>query len=76
MNMDWPSGARPAVKKTARAVLVVRVVFDDFSIGDGFSQLLDADASDDALIDRMLRKLELIVGDLSLYFGDRGHVRK
>jgi hypothetical protein len=71
--MDRPYGGRLSVDQTAWTVLVVRVVFNDFSVEDGLSQLKHADASDDALIDRMLRKLETVCGDLFTNLAYRGH---
>jgi len=71
--MKGPRCRRPTEDLATRAVLVVGVILDDLTAGDGLTQLLHADAPQDTLIDRMLRKLELVRSNLVSYLFDQIH---
>jgi len=50
--------------QTTWAILIVRVVFDDFGIGNSFAEFLHWNTAKDALINSMLGELELAVCNL------------
>ena len=50
-----------AEEQTARAILVVRIVFNDFALCYRFTGLLHTDMTDDTLVNRVLGKLKLPV---------------
>lgn len=53
-----------AEDQTAWPVLVVRIILDDLAVGYCFAYLLHADTSQEALVDGVPGKLELIRFDL------------
>ncbi len=64
MDVQLSFIGRRAEEQTAWSVLVVRVVFDDFTTSDCFPYLLYTDTSQDALVDSVPGELELIRFDL------------
>ena len=56
--------ASEAEEQAAWPVLVVRVVFDNLAIRDGFTKLLHTNATEDACVDCMLRELKQTAADL------------
>ena len=71
--MKGPRCHRPTEDQATRALFIVGVILDDLTAGDGLTQLLHADAPQDTLIDRMLRKLELVRSNLVSYLFDQIH---
>ncbi len=51
--------------QTAWSILIVRVVFDDLTVGYCFAYLLYADTPHNALVNSMPGELELVRFDLS-----------
>lgn len=72
MNVNRSPTGCFAMNQATRAVLVIWVVFNNHTVGDRFSQFRHADASDDGLINRMLRKLECIDSNLFPYLVNHG----
>jgi hypothetical protein len=58
---------RKAQYQTIRAVLVQRIIFDDFAVRKSLPNLVHANAAKNALIDGMLRELERAVRNLLSY---------
>ena len=59
MDVQWPHQMSEAKNQTAWPVFVVGIVFDDFTITNRFAQLLYANVTQDAFVNRMLRELNL-----------------
>jgi hypothetical protein len=57
---------REAEEKTARAILVSRVVLDDLGRFDRFAQFLDSDVAEKSLIDGVLGEFKLATPELDL----------
>jgi len=68
--VQWSARQREPEDKTAGAILVVWIVIHDLPICKGFTDLLDADVPNDALINRVFRELELTVCDLVAQLSD------
>ena len=75
MNVKFPIGFRLAVNQTTRAKFIIGVILNNLSMEYRFSYFLHTYAPDDALINGMLRKLELLNGELLYYFVNERHVR-
>ena len=56
--MNWPSRLCKPKKQTARAVLVVWVVFNHFSDRNDLAYLRNGDAPQDGLVNCVLRELK------------------
>jgi hypothetical protein len=63
-----------AQNETTWAVLVIRVVLDDLTVRERLSQLLNADASQDAVINGVFRKLKITSFDLGPYLFDHDFI--
>ena len=72
MDVQRLSRPREPEDEATRALFVIRVVLDQFALRDGVANILHADPPNDALIGRMLRKLELSISDLCLQRGKHG----
>ena len=67
MDVDRSSAGCFALNQATWSVLVFWVVLNNLTIEDRFPDFRHADASDDGLINRMLRKLEFIDSNLRPY---------
>ena len=73
MEMNWPIGQREAENQATGTIFVVRIVFNDFTPLNGFSEILHADPANNALINGMLRELDLPGLDFVTYFIENFH---
>jgi hypothetical protein len=64
LHVQRSSDGRLAKDQTTRSVLIIWVVFDDPACRYRLAQLLHNDAPDNALVNSVLRQLELIRRDL------------
>ena len=64
MHVQWPTFLRQAKNQTARTILIVRIIFNNFAAFYGFTHFLNADATQNALVNRVFRELELAVHNL------------
>ena len=72
MDVNRSSAGSFAMNQATWPVLVFWVVLNNLTIGDRFSDFRHADATDDGLINRMLRKLEFIDSNLRPYLVNHG----
>jgi len=57
--MQWPSCGRPPEDEATRAISVLWIIFNHFGTAEEFSYFLDADTTNDALVNCVFGKLEL-----------------
>lgn len=58
MNVEGPTRACVSEYQTTRSVLIRWIVFDDFALCNGITDLLHTDLSEDTLVNRVLRELD------------------
>src|SRR5438045_3170672 len=72
MCVGLPAAVRPKMRQLG-AVLVIRVVLDDLTRGDGFANLANSDDSSQRLIECVTGKLELVSRNLASDFINQCH---
>ncbi len=65
LDVEWTFFYCVSQNQTTGAIFVVWVVFNNFSVGDSFTQFLNRNPAHKASINRVFRELELAIG----YFG-------
>jgi hypothetical protein len=71
--MQWPSGSRPSQDQTTGPVFILRVVFNHFAVVQDFSDFLYGHSTNDALVNCVFGKLELLGFNLLPYLLDQRH---
>jgi hypothetical protein len=72
--MQSPGGRRRAIDQAAGAILVLRIVFNQFTVGEDLPHLPDTDAPDDGLVYRVSLELELVRVNFPSYLFEETHV--
>jgi hypothetical protein len=67
LHVQRSSSGGPAVNQVAWPVFVLRVLLDYLTAANSFSDLSQADTTDDALVNGVFGELELIGFDLPAY---------
>ncbi len=74
LDMDRTLCCGEAQNQATGAVFIVWEILNDLTIGNGFSNFLNSDASQDGLIDGMFREFKFIVRNfLADVCDERGH---
>lgn len=60
LHVQRSSFGSPTVDQVARPVLILRIFFDYFTVGNGLPHFLHVDATENALVDSVLGELELV----------------
>lgn len=71
--MQGPRCHRPAENQATGAILVLRIIFNHFSVGEDLSHFMDTDPANDGLVHRVFRELELAGLNLLPYLVEKRH---